>query len=398
MSTSVPKPSPLIRLSRDNALRLNGLILVTFLAASSAPSPLYAIYQAEWTFSALTLVIVFSSYTIALLGALLVFGELSDYRGRREVLLVALGLECVAMLLFRGAESVNGLLVARVLQGLATGVATSAIGAGLIDLHRERGTLVNSIAPMAGLGLGALGTSALVQFAPTPTKLAFDVLLIVFALLTAAAFFLPETVVPRPGALRSLKPTFDVPVGARPTMWTILPVNTAQWALGGFYLSLGPTLAHIVADNSAPLIGGALIAALVISSAVAIALTRRLTPRSALLMGAGALGTGIGATLVGIQLHHSLALFAGTMLAGAGFGSAFLGSMRSLVSHAAAHERASLMSGYFVRSYLAFSLPTVPAGLLADRLGLEMTAMGFGLVLMALAAISLSIMVLRRTA
>ena len=384
-ASEAPLQSPK-RLSPTWALGLNGAILVTFLAASSAPSPLYAIYREAWGFSALTLTVVFSSYALAFLAALLVFGGLSDHRGRRQVVLASLALELVAVLLFWRADSVGWLLAARVLQGLATGIATSAVGAGLLDLHRERGALVNAVAPMVGLGIGALVTSALVQFAPAPTQLVFQVLLVVFAVLTVAAYFLPETAPLRPGAWRSLKPSFTIPARARTTMWKILPVNTAQWALGGFYLSLGPTLAREVTGSSAPLVGGALIAAMVLSSALAIALMRQRAPHSALIAGAAALVVGIGIAMAGVQLHFTAAFFSGTVIAGLGFGSAFIGSLRSLVPLAAPHERAGLMSGFFVASYLAFSIPAIAAGMLVGRFGLQPTTLGFGLVLAAMAA------------
>jgi len=374
------------RLSPTWALWLNGAILVTFLAASSAPSPLYAIYREAWGFSALTLTVVFSSYALAFLAALLVFGSLSDHRGRREVVLASLALEFVAVLLFWRADSVGWLLAARVLQGLATGIATSAVGAGLLDLHRERGALVNAVAPMVGLGIGALVTSALVQFAPAPTQLVFELLLVVFAVLAVAAYYLPETAPLRPGAWRSLKPSFTIPARARTTMWKILPVNTAQWALGGFYLSLGPTLAREVTGSSAPLVGGALIGAMVMSSALAMALMRQRAPQSALIAGAAALAVGIVIAMAGVQLHLSAAFFSGTVIAGLGFGGAFIGSLRSLVPLAAPHERAGLMSGFFVASYLAFSIPAIAAGMLVGRFGLQPTTLGYGLVLAAMAA------------
>jgi hypothetical protein len=384
------------RLSHTHALWLKGSILLTFLAASSAPSPLYAIYREAWGFSALTLTVVFSSYALAMLAALLVFGALSDHRGRREVVLGALALEFVAVLLFWGADSVAWLLAARVLQGVATGIATSALGAGLLDLHRERGALVNAVAPMIGLGVGALGTSVLVQFAPAPTTLVFDVLLVVFGLLTLAALYLPETVTRRPGAWRSLKPSMAIPAQARTTLWQVLPVNTAQWALGGFYLSLGPTLARVVTGDDAPIVGGLAIAALVLSSAAAITLVRQRAPRSALAGGAAALALGVGVTLIGVLLHSTAAFFAGTVLAGLGFGAAFNGSMRSLLPLAGAHERAGLLASFFVLSYLAFSVPAIAAGLFAGRFGLQATAMGYGLALMAMTVAALLLMARRR--
>jgi len=386
LSANAPCPK---RLSHAHALWLKASILVSFLAASSAPSPLYAIYREAWGFSALTLTVVFSSYAFAMLAALLVFGALSDHRGRREVVLVALVLEFAAVLLFWRAESVVWLLAARVLQGVATGIAMSALSAGLLDLHPERGALVNSVAPMIGLGVGALGTAALVQFAPAPTKLVFDLLLLVFALQTLAALYLPETAKRRSGAWRSLKPSISIPAQARTTMWQVLPVNTAQWALGGFYLSLGPTLARIVTGNEAPVVGGALIAALVLSSVVAILAVRKRAPRSALVAGATGLAIGVGITLAGMQLHSTAAFFAGTVIAGLGFGAALNGSMRSLVPLVAPHERAGLMSSFFVLSYLAFSLPAIAAGLSAGYFGLQSTAVVYGFALVAIAGAAL---------
>lgn len=99
------------------SLWLLASILVAFLAASSAPSPLYALYKQAWGFSALTLTVVFSVYAFALMSALLVCGAVSDYRGRRHVILVALALEIAAVCLFIDAGSVAGLMSARALQG-----------------------------------------------------------------------------------------------------------------------------------------------------------------------------------------------------------------------------------------------------------------------------------------
>jgi len=126
-----------------------------------------------------------------------------------------------------------------------------------------------------------------------------------------------------------------------------------------------------------------------LSGVVALLLVRQRAPRAALAAGAAALAIGVGVTLAGVQLQSTAAFFAGTVIAGLGFGAAFNGSIRSLVLLAAPHERAGLMSGFFVLSYLAFSLPAVAAGLFAGHFGLQTTAMGYALALMAMAAAAL---------
>jgi MFS family permease len=150
------------RLSRGAAFYLQVTILVFLLAASSAPTPLYAIYQAEWGFSPITVTIVFGVYALAVLGALLTVGSLSDYIGRRPLLLAALGLQTATMLVFATAGGVPTLLVARIMQGLSTGAAVGAIGAGLLDLNRTKGTIANSVGALIGVASGALGSSVLV--------------------------------------------------------------------------------------------------------------------------------------------------------------------------------------------------------------------------------------------
>lgn len=390
----IPNSSSAKTLTSRNAILVEGLILLTFLAAASAPSPLYGIYREAWGFSTLTLTVVFSSYAVAMLAALLALGALSDYLGRRNVVIASLMIELVSIMMFWCADSVAWLIGARVLQGMATGIATSAIGASLLDLHRERGALINSVAPMVGLGIGALGTSLLIQFAPAPTQLVFMLLFLVFSVLTVAAIYLPETVMRRPGVWRSLTPKVEIPPRARHLMWQILPINTAQWALAGFYLSLGPTLARSVTGYSSPVVGGVLIAALVLSSAAAIALCRRSVPRSAIVGGATALSIGMGIAVAGMLIPSTAAFFVGTSIAGAGFGAAFTGSIRGLVPLAAPNERAGLMSGFFVLCYLAFSLPAVLAGLLVEHFGLRGTSIGLGVALTAMSAVAVALLAL----
>ncbi len=267
------------------ALWLKASIVGAFSAASTAPSPLYGLYREAWHFSTLTLTLVFASYAFALLAALLVFGALSNHRARREVVLIALGLEVGARLLFWQAESVGWLLAARLVQGLATGIATSALSAGLLDLHRDRGALINSVAPMIGMAIGALGTSLLVLRACAHTVGVRNAAARIRVAGVGGGLSAGDRAAPKRRLAVAEAEHRDPAASPRDDVAGVA-VNTAQWALGNFYLSLGPTLAREVTELTSPVIGGLLLAALVFCGAVSILLLNQREPRSTLRLGA----------------------------------------------------------------------------------------------------------------
>jgi MFS family permease len=375
--------------SHRSSLWFLAITLLSFLAASTAPTPLYHLYQDRLHFSAAMLTLIFAVYAFSLLAALLTVGSLSDHLGRKPVIFTAVLLNALAMLLFIYADSVAWLISARVLQGFATGMATAVLSATLLDTDRQQGPLINSVAPLLGMALGGLGCGLLAEFAPAPLQLTYWLLLALFVLQGVYVWRLPESVSRQGGALASLRPTLHVPVQARSTLWRVLPLNTATWALGGFYASLAPSLVRTATGSTSNLIGGATVAALTVTGALMIFMMRNRPAAQALRLGASLLPIGLVLILLGVHGASLSLFFFGTLVAGCGFGSGFLGAVRSLVPLALPHERAGLMSAYYVLSYLAFCLPALLAGYLARNLGLLTTTDGYGVVLIVLAVAAL---------
>ena len=289
-------------LSARAAFALQVSMLVSFLAGSSAPTPLYAVYQAKWGFSPITVTIVFAVYAVAVLTALLVAGSLSDHVGRRPVLLAATSLQAVTMLVFASAGGVSSLLAARIIQGVSTGLAAGALGAGLLDLDRPRGTIANAVAPMLGTATGGLASGLLVQYLPAPTHLIYLGLFAVFALQNVGVALMPETATRRPGAFASLRPKLRVPAGARQPLLLAAPALIASWSLAGFYLSLGPVLVRRIVGSSSLLLGGLAVLAMAGSGALAVLVGRARSARALMTFGAAALVAGVGATLAAVGL------------------------------------------------------------------------------------------------
>lgn len=371
--------------SNRSSLWFLAFTLLSFLAASTAPTPLYHLYQEHLHFSAATLTVIFGVYAISLLVALLTVGSLSDFLGRKPVIFTAVMLNILAMLLFIKADSVAWLIAARVLQGFATGMATAVLSAALLDANRQQGPLINSVAPLLGMAMGAMGCGLLAEFAPLPLQLTYWLLLVMFVLQALYVWRLPESVSRQPGAWASLRPTLHVPPQARRTLWMVLPINTAVWALGGFYASLAPSLVRTATGSTSNLIGGATVAALTVTGALMIYCLRNRPGDKVLQLGATLLPAGVALILIAVHTASLSLFFVGTLVAGCGFGAGFLGAVRSLVPLALPHERAGLMSAFYVLSYLAFCLPALLAGSLTRTFGLVASTDAYGAVLIILA-------------
>ncbi|HEY6749082.1 MAG TPA: MFS transporter [Mycobacteriales bacterium] len=369
-------------LPRTAAFWLVGATVVALLAASSAPSPLYPIYQQEFGFSSIELTAIFAVYVLALLVTLLTVGRLSDFVGRRPVLAGGLLVQALAMVAFLVADGSGWLLVARVVQGLATGAAVGVLGAYLLDLQppdgSRLGSLVNSVAPGIGLGIGALGTGLLVQYGPHPTRLVFAVLLATFATLILATAVLPETVSRVPGAVAALRPRVAVPAPARRAFVAAAPSMIATWALGGLMLSIGGSVVRSVFGQSNSAVVGLVLGVFAGAGALTGVLVTSWKPARIERYGTVTLVLGVAMFLTALAVS-SLALFVvASVVAGSGFGAGFLGALRSLTRLVQPHERAGLLSAVYVVSYLAFSIPALAAGLLITRIGLRDTALWYG--------------------
>jgi MFS family permease len=387
------------RLSLPIAFGAIAAIFVRFAAAASAPTPLYVVYQKEWGFPTSTLTLIFAVYVVGLIGSLLVFGALSDHIGRRPVLAGAIALEAVAFVLFFGAGDVTVLLVARVAQGIATGAAFSTLGATLVDMNPPhspgRAGLVNGVAPISGLAIGALGCGALVQYAPAPTHLVFALLLAGMVFAGVVIVRMPETSAGRPGAVASLIPILGIPARLRSDVLALVPIIVASWSLGGLYLSLGPSVAVSIFGLSNHLIGGLVVTLLCGAGAVTAFVLRAWPTTRVLLISAILLSAGTALTLAGIELQAVALAVVGTVLAGVGFGASALASFGTLARIATPGERSELLAAALVIAYLAFSLPAVAAGFATSSIGLHTTTVVYALGVVAFGLIALAALGIR---
>jgi len=359
--------------------------------ASGVLSPLYDVYQQHWHFSTFTLTLVFAVYCGGVLASLLLLGRLSDELGRRPVLIAALCGLLASTLLFIAAQSVAWLLVARLLQGASTGAALAAAAAALIDFHPagddEHAGFVNGLVSGIGMACGVLMSSLLVELAPAPRVLPFAVLLVLLAALLAAVCALPESVerTARPH-LRPARP--HVPREARSAFVLASLGVLASWSVLGVLLALGPKLVAELLGGGSHLAGGTVMFTTVAAATVASVAVRHVEVRRATIGGSLVLALGMGLMAASLSSGSLALLLAAGVVAGAGFGIAFLGALRALTRVVPEHHRAETMAAFYLVAYGSNALPTLGAGVALAHFALLPTFRAFALAVgfVALAA------------
>jgi MFS family permease len=377
------------RLPPAAAFFLLASVTVSFLASASAPTPLYPTWQAAWGFSPLAVTTIFGVYAIAVLVALLFFGRLSDHLGRKPVLLGAMFVQVLTMGLFASASGLATLLLARVVQGFAAGVAIAAVGAGLLDLDKGRGAVANAITTPMGTATGAILSGLFVTLLPAPQQLVFLVLGVVMVAQGVGIAFMRETLAPRAGVLASLKPQFAFPDAIRAPLLRAAPAIVATWAAAGVFASLSPAMVRSLTGSASPLLSGLAMFVMAGSGGVAVYVLRQLEPRRSMRLGSISLALGVLLVVPALSLGWLALFYVGLVLAGTGFGSGFQGAVRSVVASAKAHERAGVLSVVFVLAYLAMGLPAIGAGwLLVHGQHLASTVLEFAALVLVLAAVA----------
>ncbi|MCR1785674.1 MFS transporter [Nocardioides carbamazepini] len=364
---------------------------LAMMAGASAPSPFYPVLQERIGFSAGTMTIIFAVYALALLVTLLVAGSLSDHLGRRPVISAGLLILSASMVAFWHADSIGVLIAARIVQGVAAGLLMSSLSAAVVDLEPPTrpgsAAVLNAVTPLAGLAVGALASGlALDRIDDDPLAAVFSALSVLFAVLGALVWLAPETSSRVAGLRASLRPEVGIPAPARAEFLRALPALVAGWATGGLYLSLGAPLVARELDGSGHLSQGLVVTALAAAGSLACFVARGWNGHATTLYGTTALATGTALSLVALGFGSLPGFIAAAVVAGTGFGTSFLGIMRSITPLVGIHQRGELFAAVFVVSYLAFGLPAVVAGYASTETGLAAAAYAYGGAVVLLAA------------
>lgn len=396
--SSVRVPAPVEIRSRRQlppvpATVVSAVAFMSLYLGAGALTPLLVTYQQELGFAPSVLTVAFAVYAAGFLVASLTLGSLSDHIGRRPVLIAALVVQLGSHLLFLLGTDVGWIIAGRVVQGIASGAATSAFTAAIVEFapdgRKRLATILASASLTGGLALGSLLTGLAVELTPAANTVVFVALiaLTVLGLITVLAS--GETARRSPGAVRSLLPRIAVPDAARREFYAYAPVVAAVWMLAGLSGGLAPNMVRSVFHLDSAFLGGvtgfvAPAVATVVglsSTGMASHLAMRIGTYTSVLGAVGIIGGVAGASLT--------LMIVGQAIAGIGFGAAFTAALQLLIPLVAPHQRAGIVAAVYVVAYTAFGLPIVIEGQLVEPLGELPAVVGYTALTILLALVGL---------
>ncbi|GAA4883180.1 MFS transporter [Pseudonocardia benzenivorans] len=360
---------------------------------AGALTPLLVTYEQAFDFTPAMLTAAFAVYAIGFLVAALTLGALSDHVGRRPVLIAALIVQLVSNTLFLVGTDVEWVIAGRIVQGVASGAATSAFTAAIVEFapngRKRLGTILAGISLTGGLALGSLLAGLAIQLTSAANTIIFTVLIVLTTLGGITVFASGETVTRSPGAVRSLIPRISVPAAARREFYSSAPVVAAVWMLAGLSGGLAPNIVRSVFHLESAFVGGfAGFIAPAVATAVGLLFAAVPSP-TAMSIGIFTSVLGAGAIIGGILAPSLALMIAGQAIAGVGFGSAFTAALQLLIPQVAPGGRAAVVAAVYVVAYTAFGVPIVVEGQLVAPLGEIPAVVGYTVLTILLALVSL---------
>ena len=361
--------------------------LAVALAASGTPSPTYSDLTTAWHLSPAVLTTAYAAYALGVVMTLLTTGGLSDRIGRVPVIVASLVILALSLVLFVFANNVVILILARLVQGMATGMLTGAAGAALIQTHPHgnvsAAAAANSMTTSMSIAVGALLCGWILD-AGGSIAVPYIVLLVGTGIsITLILVFLPWDARRSNDGLLTIQ-RLSLPSGMRAEFALAALCVTIAWSVGGVYLALGGTLSKELLGMDGHIVTGIVIMAVQGVGAIIqfawIRLHVTLSERTMIVIAAISSALGISLTALGAVQAMPVPAVIGTLFSGVGFGLAFMAGTRIVSAAAPEDRKGEVIAAYFVVAYAAISVPAVFTGLLISALGTSAAFVTFAII------------------
>jgi MFS family permease len=340
------------------------------MAFSTLPTPLYALYQQRDGFATFFITVIFAAYGVGVMASLYFAGHISDWFGRRRIILIAIAIEIVAAVVFLAWPEVPGLIVARFINGVGVGMLTATATAHLSELRvvarphegPARSATISTVVNTGGLALGALVSGLFAQFVVAPLVIPYAVFLVLLVVSAVAVALVPETV-ERLEERPAYRPQrVSLPAASRATFFAAGAGAFSAFAIFGLFTSLAPSFIAGTLHEPSRLVAGAVTFVVFAAAAVSQLFTARLSPVRQLQLAVVLMVVGLVAIATGVLVTTLAVFIAGGLLAGAGVGILFRSSIGVAGSLGTGSSRGEILAALFLIAYAGMSLPVLLIG------------------------------------
>jgi hypothetical protein len=364
------------------------------MAFTTVPTPLYVLYQRRDGFSSFVVTLIYAAYAFGVIVSLFLAGHVSDWLGRRRVLVPAVLLEAVAAVLFLAWRSEAGLIVARFVSGVGVGALTATATAYLTELNhrarpeagRGRADLVATAVNIGGLGLGAFVAGVLAQYVRGPLTIPYVIFLVLLVAAAIALLALPETVeVPeRKPPYRPQRISVDAGHAARYA--AITAGGFAAFAVFGLFTSLAPSFIGGTLGHPARILAGGVVLLVFGAAALTQSLLAAIAPGRQVAIGLATMAVSLPLLAVSVWFPDLALFLIGGTIAGAGAGVLFRGCVSTVAGMADPQHRGEALAGLFLMAYAGLTVPVIGLGVAVQHFEPRTSLLGFSALLLAVIA------------
>ncbi|MGZ8804837.1 MAG: MFS transporter [Microbacterium sp.] len=345
-------------------------VFLTTMAYSTVPTPLYPLYEQRDGFPVSLVTVIYSAFAVGVMLSLYLFGHVSDWFGRRPMLVIAVAISVASAAMFLLWPETGGLVAARTVNGVSIGIMSATATAYLGELRAVArpqetpvvATTVAGAAHLGGLALGSLIGGLLAEFLPDPLVTSHVVFLVLLAIAGMAAFAVPETVA-RPVVLPRYRPQkLSVPPSGRSIFVVAAFGAFAGFAVFGLFSSLVPTFLAGEFGQRDHLLAGVTVFAIFGASAAGQLALVSTALRTQLTIAVVACASGLVCVAAGALLPQVGLFIGGGIVAGLGVGLLFRGAIGTALAIAEPGHAGETVALLFLIAYAGPVIPVLAVG------------------------------------
>lgn len=356
--------------------------LISCFVTAATAIPMMAFWTQDLALSASEVAMSVVSYFAGCVLTLVLLARLSNFLGRKPVVIAALAFGALACYLFSNSQSANELYIGRFLQGLSCGLATSAGMSWVVDTAPPArawlGTALTAAGPNIGLALGTLLTGLFIEFQVLNPRELFDACVLLLLLGIFLSILGTETMRLGTESIgQVLIPKIAIPARLKRLFILSITAFIGTWGVSSFFQGFSAQFAEIVFGESNVLLAALTYLLLIVPTAVAGLVTGRFNPSKALLVMITAFAVGSSGVFITLNIKAPLIFMVFLAICGASIGGVCCSGLKLLLLDASLRERAGLISALYLGAYVGSGIPNFSIGQFARDASMAVISCGF---------------------